>query len=424
MRRYVALLVHLVAIAAAVTQVSATEIFSEKVAAVVNGEVILLSDVKRHKIPLIQDFYRGLPLGVVPPGKLPTEKEILDELIVIQLLDQDAKRKGIDVSPEELEATMKSIRTRNKLSHDQFVLFLAASGISYSEYREAMKRQLKLQKLMHTEVMKKVPMSEDDAQQYFKDHKDKIEQEFQEMVEASRPVRQETEEPKPNIPTHQTVYEGGKVRLRQIVFQIPQNAKKAQVDKIMSKATKVYEEAQMGGDFAQLTKKHSEDPSAKKTGGDLGMMDFKDLVPALQQVVRRMDVGDITPPLKTSAIVLILQVADAKGRRVKQEAIPAAVRARYLKQWEEAMEKRKAETERRKKPEKPKDKQETEEDDADAAKKAPKVKDLGILSQDEARQYEKVRDKVIAIAQSKKRRERMKDWVDRLKEESLIEVKL
>src|SRR5437763_1333564 len=73
---------------------SCEEVYTDRIAAVVNGDVILESEVKKNAQPFIRKFM-SLPLGIVPPGKIPTEKEILDELIVMRLMEQEAAKRGI-----------------------------------------------------------------------------------------------------------------------------------------------------------------------------------------------------------------------------------------------------------------------------------------------------------------------------------------
>lgn len=147
-------------------QCVSSSVYSDRVVAVVNNDVILESDLKKHKQPFMRNIM-NLPLGVIPPGKWPTEKEILDELIVIRLLEQEAVKKGINLDDKAVEASIESIRKRNNLSQDQFVLFLAANDMTYADYKKIMTRQFKLTRLIDSEVTRKVPMSEDDAQKYF-----------------------------------------------------------------------------------------------------------------------------------------------------------------------------------------------------------------------------------------------------------------
>jgi parvulin-like peptidyl-prolyl isomerase len=83
--------------------------YSDRIAAIVNSDVILESDVKKQKQPLIRNLI-NLPLGIVPPGKWPTEREILDELVVIHLLEQEATKKGISLDDKAVDASIESIK--------------------------------------------------------------------------------------------------------------------------------------------------------------------------------------------------------------------------------------------------------------------------------------------------------------------------
>ena len=126
---------------------SSAETYSDRIAAIVNSDVILESDVKKAKQPFMRSLM-NLPLGVVPPGKWPTEREILDELVVIHLLEQDAAKKGVNLDEKAVDAALESIKKRNNLSQEQFTIFLAANGLTYSDYRKVMMKQFKLSELI------------------------------------------------------------------------------------------------------------------------------------------------------------------------------------------------------------------------------------------------------------------------------------
>lgn len=401
------------------------EVYSDRIAAVVNGDVILSSDVKRHKQPIIRNI-TSLPLGVVPPGKWPTEKEILDELIIMHLLEQEAKRQGIKVGDKGIDASIKSIRKRNNLSRDQFILFLAANGVNYADYRRMMKRHFRLRKLIGNEVTLKVALSEAEAQEYFKKNRDKIDDQFEGLVQSLRPASPPKREVKPEIPTHEDLLVGGRVRLRQITLQIPKGASRKKRAEIKARARRIYQETLTGGDFGRLARRYSQDPLAK-SGGDLGFMRYRDLRPAVQKIVQRMKEGDITPPLKTPSAILILYLADAKGRKVKKVPIPASVRRQLEKKWKESHKKRSA-----RRGEETGNRSGTKENlsngDETAANKANSKKNpgksLGILTPEEEKAYQKVRAKVHAVLKNKKSQARMKEWIQELKKDSIIEVKI
>ena len=52
------------------------------------------------------------------------------------------------------------------------------------------------------------------------------------------------------------------------------------------------------------------------------------------------------------------------------------------------------------------------------------MKDLGILSPEETKEYKEVREKVYVILRNRKTEARMKDWIQELKKNAIIEVKL
>jgi peptidyl-prolyl cis-trans isomerase SurA len=395
--------------------------YSDKIAAVVNGDVILFSDIEKHKRPIVRQLNR-LPLGIVPPGKWPTEKEILDELIVMRLLEQEAKEKKIAVTDAQVDAAIDALTKRNRVSRDKFMMFLAANRVGPSEYRKLMKRQFILNRLITEEVTRKVPLREEDAQQYFKKNRDKINEEYDELVKSHTPARPPTREPKPHIPTYVTKHVGGRVRLKQITLPVPPRAGKKDAQRILAKAKQIQREVMTGADFGKLAKKYSVDSFAK-SGGDIGMMRAKDLRPEYRKMVEILDVGEMSRPLPSRRGVVILYLAEAKGRVAKRVPLPEKVRKRLERQWREKYEEAKARSERNRRrtnsPRHPASPPRT------AAKRNSKpVKDLGILSPEETKEYKEVREKVYAILRNRKTEARMKDWIQELKKNAIIEVKL
>ena len=367
----------------------------------------------------------SLQLGVIPPGKWPTERELLDELIVVYLLEQEAARREIKIDDRMVDASIEAIRKRNNLPPDKFIGQLARSGINYDDYRKMMKRQLLLSRLIDREVTSKIAMSEEDGQRYFKANRDAIEDQFKKLVESMAPPKPPEEELKPEIPTHEELHVGGKIRLRQIVLSIPANAKPHVVKNVMEKAKRIHSEAMTGADFGQLAQKYSDDPSAKK-GGDLGWMDYKDLSPNIQKMVQHLKTGDIYP-VQARTAVIVFYLEDAKGRSTKRIPIPEKQRKELERRWKEQHEKRDMAA---------KQQQSGEADGEEIRREEPKKsaqddkaannpkKSSTILTPEEEKEYEKVRNKVIAILRTEKVQTRMKEWINELKKNSVIEVKL
>ena len=391
------------------------QLLSDRIAAIVNGDIILESDIKMQKQPIMRNL-SNLPLGIIPPGKWPTEKEILDELVVIRLLEQEAARKGIKIDEKNVDASLDSVRKRNNLDYDQFVIFLSGNGLTVPEYRKVMKRQFTLTKLIGSEVMQKIPLSEEDAVQYFKKNKEKVDENYRKLFEQSMPVQPPKETKPQEIPTHEEIFTGGKIRLKQIAIKMESNKPKS-VAQAMDKAKLVYRQAVTGADFGQLAKKYSDDPSAA-SGGDLGLMNYDNLVPGLQKLVQRLKEGDVSPPITTPNGVLIFNLAEAKNRKIKKIPIPEKARKELEKQLKQQQERR-AEQPRKEAHRNPRGSDSEEMDPKDK----PKIP-AGMLTPEEEKDYLKVRRKVIEIVKYEKMHSRMKEWIDDLKKNAIIEVKI
>ena len=409
----------------------AREIYNDRVVAIVNADFILASEIAKYRNPMMLKQLRDMSLGVVPIGNVPTDKEILDVLIVTRLLDQEAKKKGTVIDDKAVDAAIESVKTRERkpLTHDQLVLALAAQGIDYAEYRESIRRQMRMSRLIGTEVMAKVPLSEEDAQEFFKRNKGQIDQLWQEHLDRLKEPDQPPREPEFTVPTHETRYEGGQVRLRQIVLKVPQGAKPAEVEKVMARGRQIYQDVETGADFAQLAKKYSQDQSTASSGGDLGLMEYSKLNRNFQQLVQRLKVGQVTPPLKTGPTdITIFYLAEGKGRTEKQVPIPENVRKELEKRYKEQLKKRASQRPPQRPRAEPKDPEEMQDEPKTARNPSrPDTKanrSLGILSPEEEKEYEKVRAKVITLVQSKRRQARVKEWVEELKKYSIIEIKL
>ncbi len=405
---------------------------SDRIVAVVNGDVILKSDVSKSRQPIMRNFFQ-LPLGIVPPGKVPTEREILDELVAIHLLEQEAAKKKVNVDERSVLASIDAMRRRNKLTHDQFVVKLAAAGMDYPDFIKVYGRHLKLTKLIQMEVVGKVRVDEKDAEEYFKKNRGRINEIFREMTTGQAPAQQQAEDAKLKIPTEMEVYTGGRIKLRQITLNAPKGSNRSSGMKKLKQTTEtVMREAMTGADFGALARKYSQDPLAK-SGGDLGYMKYKDMVPGVQKLVQHMKEGDVRP-VELRDRVMIFYLEDAKGRTLKKVPIPERERRLLERRFKKEQERLRAQ--QAGKPQKPvvetdrpgaspkdeaSDKPETAKSD-DKGKED--VKSSGILTPEEEKAYRKVKDEVMAIVRHERMEARMKEWIEQLKKDAMIEVKL
>jgi peptidyl-prolyl cis-trans isomerase SurA len=88
-------------------------------------------------------------------------------------------------------------------------------------------------------------------------------------------------------------------------------------------------------DFADLAKKYSEDGSAPN-GGDLGWMSPGDLVPEFEQAMNRLQIGEVSNPVKTEFGWHLIQVMDRREGQLtvdkQRQFARAAIRERKFDQ--------------------------------------------------------------------------------------------
>ena len=106
------------------------------------------------------------------------------------------------------------------------------------------------------------------------------------------------------------------VKVRHILFKLDRNAPKEEEEKVREKASKVLEKARAGEDFAELAKKYSEGPTAKK-GGDLGYFSSGRMVKPFEEAAFKMKKGEISDLVRTPFGFHIIKVEDIKEARTK-----------------------------------------------------------------------------------------------------------
>jgi peptidyl-prolyl cis-trans isomerase SurA len=359
-----------------------------------------------------------LGLNIVPRGKDPTDREILDELIVYQLLLQEARKKNIIIEDPALDVSLREMAKRNRLSPEEFALYVASKGLSYADFREIMRRRLILDEIIRLEVHRKLVQSEEDVQKFFKENADKIEDMYKKLLEQSKSARPSQEEKEFEPPTHENRYVGGRVRLYRISRTVPMDASDKVKKRVLEKAIEIYRAAMTGEDFSKLAKKYSQDVYAAG-GGDLGWMRYADMVKGMQGLVERMEVGRVLQPINVGNEIVIFYLADAKGRRIKKVRIPEKVRERIRKQWKA---RQKAMLEHAKKMQDNSKKSDSKNEPK--LQKEAITKNLGILNPEEEKKYRKIRSKVYMILRIQKAEARTKEWIEELKKNALIEIKL
>ncbi|HEV8582178.1 MAG TPA: peptidylprolyl isomerase [Thermoanaerobaculia bacterium] len=219
-----------------------------KVVARVNGEEIkkeiLLQGAQVVQIRMAQMGRRPTPSAAFYRG-------VLNELIAITLLQQDAKAQGMAPSEQEVE---QQIQARKKAfpSEDAFQKALAQSGVTVEMLRQQARDQIAVQKYVQTKLAPNVNVSDQAAREFYEKNKAQI-------------------------------HPPERLHLRHILVTVDPKASPADKAKAREKADGLLKRLQAGEDFARLAQESSDDTGSKPAGGDLGWIVRGQTVPGFEK---------------------------------------------------------------------------------------------------------------------------------------------
>lgn len=280
-----------------------------RIAAVVNDEIVLQDEVEEASAPLIA----RLPATLDPQERQRRAQllrhEVLQTLVADKLLDQQVKLLKIEVTAKEVDKLVEDLRTRNGLTKEQFVQALMAQGMNLEEYRDGMRKQLLKMKIINLKVRSKVKVSDQDVKSLYQ----------KERAAADSDVR---------------------VRVRHMVFLVPEGAEPATVQQALEKAQQAESRARSGEDFAELAQKLSEGPSAKN-GGDLGFFRRDEMVNAFAKAAFALEKEQISKPVRTPFGWHVIKLIErAHGKVDELNALETQLRERLYQEEVEVAFKR------------------------------------------------------------------------------------
>jgi peptidyl-prolyl cis-trans isomerase SurA len=258
----------------------------DKVAAVVNDDVIALSEVEKRAAPEIAAANQNRDPQQRAELRKRALQGALDQLIAEKLLEKEMDDLGITVTDQEVDLGIEDVRKQNNLEPEQFEQALRGEGYSMKDYREFMRKHLRRLKLVNLKVRNKVKISDKDLRAAY-----------------DQWVRMEQSDPE--------------IHARHILVKVEPNAPPAEVAKALEKAKALAAEARKPGvDFAELAKKKSDGPSAPD-GGDLGTFRRGVMVPEFDKVAFSLPEGGISEPVRTRFGWHVIKVEERRAVPVK-----------------------------------------------------------------------------------------------------------
>ncbi len=227
------------------------------IVAIVNNEPITKLDVDG----LVADLYRETP-NLTPDELRATWEKAREALIENRLLVQEARRRQVEVPPDEVNAEVER---------------LEKAGIKAESRRDVIRENLLVARLLASLYSARA-ISPDEVADYYEKHQADF------VLREQRQVLL--------LVLRASDFGGDKAALRK-------------------KADEMVEALKKGEDFGLLAKRHSKGPAADK-GGDQGWVKKGSLIPALDDVVFRLKAGEFGGPVEFDDSLMLVKVAGVR----------------------------------------------------------------------------------------------------------------
>jgi peptidyl-prolyl cis-trans isomerase SurA len=250
----------------------------ERIAAIVNGRPITLSEVTERVAP---------DLAKTPPGpagdaqRQQALKQGLNQLIDEHLVASEASSLGLEISDDEVAHAFEQLAKQNGMDAKQFQEALTQQGISVDNVKESLKRQQLMMRLLQYKV-KPRKVSDEEVQRAY----------------ANR--------------TKDVEYE---VRARDLYVAVPEHGTPEQEAAAKQKVDAALRRLKSGESFANVARDLSDGPSAGD-GGDLGYIRRGSMIPAFEQAAFALKPGETSKVLRLPTGYHLIKVED---RRQVQE---------------------------------------------------------------------------------------------------------
>ena len=244
----------------------------DRVAVIVNDGVVLESDIQQR----MADFKKNATLnGEKIPSDEALREDIQEQLITAEIQLQIADKVGIKISDEELNLTLKRLAQQNNLEIEEFIKVVEDRGDSYSDLREEVRKNLKINRVQQGRIQNKIQISKDELDNFL-----------------------QTEEAQNQL--------GPELRVRQIL--IKKNSSQ--------NVNEIYEETLLGLEaginIENLISNFSEDSGS----GDLGWRKLPAFPELFSASLKNMKIGDLSAPIESGAGNHLLYLEDKRGPTV------------------------------------------------------------------------------------------------------------
>jgi peptidyl-prolyl cis-trans isomerase SurA len=269
------------------------------IAAVVNNDIVTVSEVQEAMALDVEQLRQQHTGRALQEQMRAVYRTTLTHLINLRLQLERARKLNLQVSDEDVNYHIETLKKQNQVSDEQLGQMLQSRGLTLETYREQVREGLLAAKVTNVEVRSRLVVLDAELQEA-----------YQRKQERYR------------VP--------GELTVSHILFLIPPGASAPEEERVRQKAVSVLQQLRNGGDFAALARQYSEGPSAAQ-GGLLGTFRAGELLPGFEEAAAALQPGEISDVIRTRTGFHIIRVEAKKAGAYKPfEAVREELKAEIL----------------------------------------------------------------------------------------------
>lgn len=264
------------------------------IAATVNGEVITIFDLEKAGKPTVDRALLSAPPQDREKVKREVLRSILDQLVLISLQKQRARKLEMKVSDGEVDAAISNIMKNNNLEKEMLEKALEKEGMTMAAYRERISEQILFSRLMQHEIRNRITVTPREVDEYYGEHKEEY-------------------------------FQPEQIRVRHLLVKASRDSSPEEIKAAGAKAEKILEEFRGGADFVDLIKRHSPDTFL---GGDSVSAWLKrgEFLGEIESVAFSIPEGSVSEPIRSMAGFHLIQLVEKKeALQLSREAVADSI---------------------------------------------------------------------------------------------------
>ncbi len=252
-----------------------------RVAAVIDNDVITLFQVEQAAAPMIQQMLKENPtLSDTDRSRAAAriKAEVLRGLIEQKLLEIEILRLGIEVTDAEIDNYVNRIKQANNYTDEALEMALMREGLTKQEFRDRIKNEILREQYVSFRLRDRLVVRDEDVRAYYENHRDEF---------AGDPV----------------------LHLAELRLNLPPDANDEQVRAAFTKINELYQQLLAGSDFAELARQNSQGATAD-AGGDIGEFKLDELKDTYRKAAAPLEAGQLSTIFRDGGGFFILKVLE------------------------------------------------------------------------------------------------------------------